>query len=520
MTLPDATDVGADLAPSANASSQSVVRNTLAGFLSFGVNALTGFVVTPFLLWHLGASGFGLWALLLSVTGYVALVELGIGTATSREVAAAEAAPGGPHTVDEVLASSRLLYLIVSALGVAVMVPVVLFLPILINLPDESVYDARLALSILGASQAVSFYFTAYTAALIGRGKFHLFAIPSLVISLGTAALQVGVVAITGSVPALAVVTLVAAIVSSAVNRLMYVKVADGGVARLRGATRPAVRQLIRVGRYNAAMSLFGGIAYNSDLVVVGIFLPTQSVAAYAVASRVVLLVRVLSTRATDILVPTFAHTSTRDDHARSFKLFSESVLVSMTLALPACSALVFFGPGLLELWLGTPPPNSGAVAGVLAVALLVQLPAHSVFTFFSGTGQLRAMAWLGAVQAVVNLTLSVALAAAIGVIGPAVGTLVEVSLVSSCLPILACRKMGVPYRVFVRASLAPLIPALLLVAAVGWGARTWADPSPLMGALFSGVLASVSFLTVAISIGSSRRGQYASALSRRSLRG
>jgi O-antigen/teichoic acid export membrane protein len=513
VTTPE-TAAAESAALTANASSRSIVRNSAASFLSFGVNAIAGFIVTPFLLRGLGASGFGLWALVLSIVGYVSLVELGIGAATWREVAAAEA-NAARHTLDEVLGSSRLLYLAVSLIGVVVMVPVVAALPHLVNLPSHSVGQARVALSILAIAQALRFYFNVYSAALIGRGRFDLLALPGLVTSVATAAAQVGVVALTASVSALAAVMLAAAVATSAINRYVYVKAIGGTAPKLRTATRRCMRTLLRLGRYNAALSLFGTIAYNSDLVVIAIFLPTTSVAAYAVASRAVGLIRILATRVSDILLPTFADSSTRGDRAREFRLFSESVLVGLTLALAGCAALILFGPGLLALWLGTPPAESTRITALLAGALMLQMPAISVFAYFSGTGALRAIAWYGAFQAALNLGLSLALVATIGITGPALATMFEVAVAGIVLPLLACRAMGARYRDYARASLAPLAPAVVLVLSLGWAVRTWAEPGPGLSGVCAVLLALLSVAAVITSMGGNRRARYARVLQR-----
>jgi O-antigen/teichoic acid export membrane protein len=512
------SEPGLELAPvepiSANATARSVIRNTAASYLSFGVNAVASFIVTPFLLRDLGVGGFGLWALVFSIVGYVSLIELGIGAATWREVAVVDAQTDSEHTLDEVLGSSRLLYLVVAVVGIVAILPVAAALPHIVNLPNGSDGEARTALLVLAVAQGIRFYFNVYSAALIGRGRFDLLALPGLVISVGTAALQVAAVALTASVSALAVVMLASAVAISAVNRFVYVKAVGGTTPRLRAATGDMVRTLLRLGRYNSALSLFGTIAYNSDLVIVGIFLPTTSVATYAVASRTVTMVRILATRMTDVLLPTFADSSARRDRAREFRLFSESVLVGLALALPACAALILFGPGLLALWLGTPPADSARITALLAGALILQMPALSVFTYFSGTGQLRAMAWYGAFQATVNLGLSLTLVTAIGITGPALATLLEVAVAGLVLPIFACRAMSARYRDYARASLAPMAPAFVLVATLGLTLRTVANP----GSVFSGIsalaLTLVSFLAVIAFMGGARRARYARALS------
>jgi O-antigen/teichoic acid export membrane protein len=62
-----------------------IIRNTVSGALRLVVLAPIPFLLTPFLLRHVGTAGFGIWAVLLSFNGLTALADLGIvGTLTKH----------------------------------------------------------------------------------------------------------------------------------------------------------------------------------------------------------------------------------------------------------------------------------------------------------------------------------------------------------------------------------------------------------------------------------------------------
>jgi O-antigen/teichoic acid export membrane protein len=62
-----------------------IVRNTASGALRLVVLAPIPFLLTPFLLRHVGTTGFGIWAVLLSFNGLTALADLGVtGTLTKH----------------------------------------------------------------------------------------------------------------------------------------------------------------------------------------------------------------------------------------------------------------------------------------------------------------------------------------------------------------------------------------------------------------------------------------------------
>src|SRR4051812_6416075 len=74
-----------------NRSARAISRNATLGLLTFFSGSLTGLIATPLLFSHMGQRAFGLWVFLLGLVGYVGIIELGVGTATWRGIAAAQA---------------------------------------------------------------------------------------------------------------------------------------------------------------------------------------------------------------------------------------------------------------------------------------------------------------------------------------------------------------------------------------------------------------------------------------------
>ena len=66
-----------DTPVSANASSKRLVKNVLMGYVTTLTTTLVGFFTTPLLIRFLGVEQFGLWTMLLSILGYVGMVEVG-----------------------------------------------------------------------------------------------------------------------------------------------------------------------------------------------------------------------------------------------------------------------------------------------------------------------------------------------------------------------------------------------------------------------------------------------------------
>src|SRR5215471_2940086 len=67
--------------------SSRIIRNFLMNWLAFGTTILAGFLMSPFLVRHLGDSVYGVWILIGSLAGYLGVLDLGVTPSTVKYVA-------------------------------------------------------------------------------------------------------------------------------------------------------------------------------------------------------------------------------------------------------------------------------------------------------------------------------------------------------------------------------------------------------------------------------------------------
>jgi O-antigen/teichoic acid export membrane protein len=124
------------------------------------------------------------------------------------------------------------------------------------------------------------------------------------------------------------------------------------------------------------------------------------------------------------VLVPTFAHATTREQQARTVTAFRESIFLARAILLPALIVLVAFGGPLLELWLRDVPPDSHVVLVLLVLGAVVAAPGHSSFVLLTGMNRLDFMLVGASITALANVCLSILLTWRVGIAGPVLGSL------------------------------------------------------------------------------------------------
>src|SRR5687767_8738580 len=102
--------------PPAARRSRSVLINMVINVLAWAWAAALGLVVTPILVHQLGDDGFGIRVLMISVTGYFALLDLGLNIAGTKYLAEYRV-HSEFELIAELLGTTLLTFLVMGILG-------------------------------------------------------------------------------------------------------------------------------------------------------------------------------------------------------------------------------------------------------------------------------------------------------------------------------------------------------------------------------------------------------------------
>src|SRR5580700_2235393 len=63
-----------------------IAQNVLSNWLALGIATVVGFFLSPFVVHHLGNLTYGVWVIIISLVGYMNLLDLGLRGAVTRFV--------------------------------------------------------------------------------------------------------------------------------------------------------------------------------------------------------------------------------------------------------------------------------------------------------------------------------------------------------------------------------------------------------------------------------------------------
>lgn len=432
--------------------------------VTWGATAVYGVVATALIFRAVGKTDFGVWAVVGAIRAFVLLLDAGLATGISRDVALAE---GGDRVASVRVRASARLYAALAAVALIAGVLGAGFPAALLELPAAAADIARTVTLLLAVETALALLAGPLPAILRGSQRFDALALSA------SAQAGLGVVLLVAMIDAFGLAgaawaTLLARAAVSVVLAIWMRRRALIGRTRAEGDPRPS---LASVARFAAPLWIAGLAAYlglMTDLPIVGALFDADTAADFALGAR-------LPAAAAGLLFAILASAFpqlVRLSGARLEQKVGALLFLACVLAGSGFTFLAFAGESFLQVWVGAAPALSLTVLVIYCAAWACNAPAHVLSSVAMAKGRHQVLAWVVIVEAVVNLAASLALAAAGHAAGPAVATLATIAVSNLIVvPILLLRRLELGARCVVRPSLSGAFVGGcggLLAAAVG----------------------------------------------------
>lgn len=423
---------------------RSLFWNTGLNYASFIFVSLTGFILTPVILGHVGDTRMGILALTTAIGAYASVLDFGLGMSTMKAISERAHDPD-PRGVSRLVSSVFGLYTLIAVAIFAVCMCALPFAPALFHIEPALEEEFRATFILAVVSVSVSFPQSIFTAVLNGMRDYatqNVFVIGhNLVTFVGSLVLLHqghGIVA-------LAALGLVAMLLQFALKVV---------VVLVRHGVRVAVRDMRR--RHLGAIAGTVGpifilnvatkVIFDTDIVVVGAVLGPAAVAVYQVALSLGTALRKVAEQLNVIILTTSAQLWAKGDRVRFRALFLEAMRITSLVMFPALAILVVVAPHFLELWVGSDMAGRSTDTLLVLAVTMVCVALHTTASqVLIAAHRHRLVATVAVCEAVANLGLSIALAHVWGTVGVAVGTLIPtfVALVTVSIAV-ACRTLEI----------------------------------------------------------------------------
>ncbi|MCC6154518.1 MAG: oligosaccharide flippase family protein [Candidatus Hydrogenedentes bacterium] len=449
---------------------RTIARNTLWNVAGRAWDAISALILTPYIVWRIGLDDYGVWGLVGSFAGYVALLDLGLGSGYAKFIAE-YAARNERQRISRLITTALFSY---ALLGIAL---AALVLPVL------GVAAGKLG-ALLGVSQVdtgtlvflVQFSFTLFllgnciapfTSVQSGLQRMDLtnavgFAM-SLIKVISTVALLESGFGLRGLMYSAAIVLAVYAATSVVIT---FRLIPDLRITPA-GFSRTEFGNLFTYGWRAQVARLSNLITFETDLLIVGIvFKSTGLLGAYKVGVELANKVRQVPLMLIGALLPAASDLDAREDERRLQRLYVVSTKYIAAVTVPLAVFCVCVAQPIMRAWMGAGLDQAGLVFALIILgyaANILQGPGISVAL---GMGRPDVQMRTGLLSMFCNIALTIAFVYPFGYVGVATAT--ALSMYASMAWFLIAMRSLTRVR----------------VAVVVWEAMLWPTLASLPGAI------------------------------------
>lgn len=460
-------------------STSVIVKNITSSWASIFVGIAFAFVLAPLTVRALGDLYYGVWTLLMQLTGYLWLFDFGVRESVVKYVAQYHAVDDRAQ-VNRTVNAAVSIYSLVS-LGTLILAAVLaLALPYAFNIPLEAQTTARLTALLVGATVAQYFVFNVFIGIVGGLQKFYVLARIGMLFTVVRGLLTYVLLTAGFGIVTLALLQFVLALIQNLYTYHIARTLLPYLTLRLSWPHREEASRLLNYGKYVLIANVGDKIVFATDSVIVGAFLPISALTYYAIGGSLIEQFRSFVMSMASVVNPLSSSLEARrEEHGLAF-VVTTGARAAFLLGLPICIGFFMLGKQFIALWMGAEYAEpAGDVLVVLAVGHLLGLPYYTMSGVLYGLGRHHVVAYSRIIEGALNLTMSVILVQIYGLVGVAAGTVIpHVLVVVGLLPKLLSRWVRIDLRdYYTTVYLRPLAASLPFWAAA-WYVATVIRPA------------------------------------------
>jgi len=399
-----------------------IVKNSLSNSVAFAVEAITAFLLMPFVINHLGDSAYGIWVLINALTGYLGLFKLGFRPSINKHVAEYEAKKDFDG-MREYMGATLHIYIYLAIAIMLTSIIVSYFLPDLFVESSEYTLVFQVLILFAGIQSVFSLLGTAYGGVISGYQRYEINAGIEIVVILVRAILIFVFLPYFNDLYTVAIAHFSITIIGF-IATMIYARHISP-VRDLPVISRPSKSILQVIIKYNSVSFTIAALAIfmnYMDSVIVGLILPLSVITHYVIGTRLIKYATMFLNVTTKVIAPAISELNAKNNKEMLNTVLVSTYKASCVVIFPMLFYLIIQGDDFIELWVGPGYSDSYMVMVIFAISGFLVSPTESLNSFLYGMGTHVYLMYINIAEVIIVLPLCYISGVYFGLIGVAIG--------------------------------------------------------------------------------------------------
>lgn len=434
------------------------VKSVLCNYLGYLSHVILSIIATPIILHSLGNTQYGIWSLVMSMTGYYGLLNFGVRSALTKYLAEYQV----KKQIDEMnrlICSSLVFFSAIAIIILLISITIAYFFETLFLSEGTPLKVTQLVIILVGANVASSFLFAAFDTVLVAFNRFDISNFVGIISSIVRTVLIVCVLKMGHGLLAMAVVIISIDFVNYCVITFCSKLVFPNLQISYRLINLNSINKLFHFGIFNFMRHISRVILDRTDVIIIGIFLGPSLVAIYSIAESLIRYVWSIVKGIARVILPVVSGLHAEQETEKIEKIMLQLPKYILAIAVFIFIQFYFFGNQFLLLWLGKGFHDSYVIFCLLMSARIGMMLSEIMTESVVGMGHNKFFGYLSIIEAICNILISLFLVKKMGLIGIALGTVIPLTISRSfIIPLYCCRRVSIPLSTFFKQVLFPTV--------------------------------------------------------------
>lgn len=427
-----------------------------------------GFILFPFILHSIGKELYGIYLLIITLSGYFNLMQMGVGGTTVKYISQ-HLAKNERKEISEFVMNSIVFYTLIGVIICVFLVLSAFSFIDFFNIPENLLDGTKKALIIAGVASLVIWPLSIFRKVLEGMRRYVITSGSTAFFSLGRVFVIFLFLKQGSGLLFLTIVYFVSQVLLNLVflictfRKLSFLQL-DFNLISLK-----VYKKIFSFSWVLFVIQICGLLIYQTDKVVIGLFLPVSSIVLYEGALRIHQFVRTINGLMSSAVLPTASLLDAKKSIDKLRKLFLQGNKYAVIFVLPVTVSVIIFAQYIVTYWLG-----SDYASIVFPMRLFVSYWILNCSIALSGsmliaTNKMKYLLWYTIVVAIGNLILSIGLVNYLGhFIGVIWGTVILYYLGYFVILYYLLRAFKIRLSDFLKEVILPTYPYIVFLVILG----------------------------------------------------
>lgn len=415
------------------------------------------FITFPLLIKYVGDEDFGIFSLGSAIGGYLSLFVSSFRSSIVKFVSNADG-KNDYYAINSIFNTGIIVYFFFGLILSLLNILIANFCLGFFNISNDAIWKAETIFYLNAAFSIIMIPSSIASSFLYSMQKHYIASILQIITTFLICSSILLLIYIKGNIVTLFIIQSMITIIINFITFLIIIKKYKYLKIKSKFFSYSYFKKMTHFGGWIFISALAMVLIYQTDQIIIGLFLPVGMITFYQIGSKLHNFVRMINGLINSPIIPSISNAQSAQDNEYINKIKVAGLRILLAILLPLITSLIVFANPIITIWMGEYYANK---ATVLSQLFLSYWYIYIIIFYFNniswGMGLVKKYSKLNLIGAVLNVAISIVLVKTLGIVGVVLGTVCQFIFLSPFYLLYYRNKLSLPFFKLFKEIITPI---------------------------------------------------------------